>query len=253
MIIDKTTVERCFGKCCNTYSSHASVQKLVAQRTAKLTTSYSNIKSIFEIGCGTGFLTRAIAEIHNPNAYIINDISPLMVDKTMESVTHFRKTNFTSYAGDAEAITFPQNMDAVVSSSAIQWFAHPELFFKKAANSLKTGGLLAISTYGNKNFDEINTLTGRGINYPSIIEIEKMVEPLFHIKTLSEYTITQWFDSPIDILAHIRNTGVGGIANPPMPAGSTRRLLDEYTNKYSNGNHQVSLTWNPIIIIATRK
>jgi malonyl-ACP O-methyltransferase BioC len=253
MIVEKNIVERSFTRHCGSYCRNASVQRSVASRLARLTSNLTPMNNILEVGCGTGFLTQFMTQIHQPANYYINDISSEMVNHTLLSLSGNCVANLKSLPGDAEVIPFPSELDGIVSSSVIQWFCNPGAFFQKAANSLHKGGVFAVSTFGEMNFSEINTLTGIGLPYPSADRLKEMLEPYFEVGFFHEDMLTQWFDSPLDVLDHIRKTGVGGVCRRKMGCTATRQLLDNYEKHYSSPDGRVSLTWNPIIIIATKK
>ena len=61
---------------------------------------------------------------------------------------------------DAETLDFPQGTDLITSCSTLQWFADTERFFTRCHHFLSDGGILAFSTFGKRNMQEIHTLTG---------------------------------------------------------------------------------------------
>ncbi len=252
-MINKEAVKQSFDRCGESYNIQASVQHEIAGRLAVLTQLHSPFRKVLEIGCGTGFLTSAIINIHRPEHYIINDISVEMINKTINCLNNISDIRIEKLEGDAETVDFPNGLDAIVSSSAIQWFTDAGKFFSKAADSLKKGGILAISTFGTNNFLEINSLTGRGLKYKTDSELKNMIERHFTIHNFENETVTQWFDSPVEVLSHIRCTGVGCTLASPMGAGAVRRFISDYQKQFADNNGRVSLTWNPVIIIATKR
>ena len=70
-------VEQSFRRSLQTYDQHAFVQLEIAQALAKILTDTKltgrNLESVFEFGCGTGFLTKALLKQFNDKQYDLND------------------------------------------------------------------------------------------------------------------------------------------------------------------------------------
>ena len=62
--------------------------------------------------------------------------------------------------------------DLITSCSTLQWFADTERFFTRCHRFLSDGGILAFSTFGKRNMQEIHTLTGHGLEYFSLEELK---------------------------------------------------------------------------------
>ncbi len=251
--IDKTTVQTRFGQSAITYHQEAQIQRELAARLAIATQGFKPLKNIMEVGCGTGFLTRAMLAIHRPNTYHLNDLAPEMV---AQSALILQESNIHSnsiMAGDAETIEFPKALNAIVSSSTIQWFNNPARFFEKSALALCQGGLLAVGTFGQLNFKEIKSLTQQGLDYANVVELRNMLSPWFEIHSIEETTITQWFESPSAVLNHMRHTGVNCLKSHYMGAGALRRFMASYSEQYATSKGKIPLTWHPITIVATKR
>ena len=252
-IIDKTTVQNRFGQSATTYHQEAHIQRELAARLAAATQDFKPLKNILEVGCGTGFLTRAMVAIHRPTTYHLNDLAPEMV---AQSALILQESNIHSnliMAGDAETIEFPKALDAIVSSSTIQWFSQPARFFEKSAMALCQGGLLAVGTFGQLNFKEIKSLTKQGLDYANVGQLKNMLSPWFEIHSIEETTITQLFESPTAVLNHMRHTGVNCLQGQHMGAGGLRRFMTSYSEQYANSKGQIPLTWHPITMVATKR
>lgn len=252
-IIDKTTVQNRFGRSATTYHQAAHIQRELAARLAVATQSFKPLKNILEVGCGTGFLTRAMLAIHRPNIYHLNDLAPEMVAQSARILQESDIHTSSVMVGDAETIDFPKALDAIVSSSTIQWFSQPARFFEKSAMALRQGGLLAVGTFGPLNFKEIKSLTQNGLNYAAVAELRQMLSPWFEVHSIEETTLTQWFESPASVLSHMRHTGVNCLHGHHMGAGALRRFMASYTEQYANSKGQIPLTWHPITMVATKK
>jgi trans-aconitate 2-methyltransferase len=97
------------------------------------------LKSIVDLGCGSGELTRAIAE-RWPGAHVVGlDSSPQMLarsgDYAIPGRLEFRQGEIEGYAGPA---------DLVFANAALQWVGdHPSLI-PRLAGLVNAGGVLAV-------------------------------------------------------------------------------------------------------------
>ncbi len=205
-------VARRFGQCAETYDSAAPIQHGVAERLSHVASLYvPHGAQILEIGCGTGALTQSIARSVNPSSLILNDLSPQMVEKAKNAVlsnlTH-SPCSVTSLVGDAEQIDWPL-ADAIVSSSAVQWFKNPLSFVSKAKSALPNGGIVAIATYGPMTFSELRA--GQPNDYPSLSQwTDEFIKEGFIILSKNESTECQSFSSRMSLLRMVARSGIGG-------------------------------------------
>ncbi|MEA3317869.1 MAG: methyltransferase domain-containing protein, partial [Bacteroidota bacterium] len=182
---------------------------------------------------------------------IINDI----VEENKNSVRPiFKKHNFSNWQflpGDAENLNFENNLDLIISTSTFQWFNDFNTFITKAYNSLSPGGTLAFTSFGPNNLKEIRRTTNSGLKYLSTKEIREILLRNFIIKEISEENHTLLFNEPIQILKHMKLTGVNGNSNKRWKPSD----LKEFENKYrqiNTKNNKFELSYNPIYIIAQK-
>lgn len=254
MDIDKTLVKRQFDCDLNTYNDTAVVQKQIAKKLIQELALFGipAQSHLFEVGCGTGFLTQEIMAAFEFDELIVNDISTTAKLKIQElSKYHSKPIHFME--GDAEEIDFPKNLNALISSSTIQWFNNKKAFFNKVHQSLKANGVFAFSTFGCDNFKEIKSLTGVGLNYHCLDELTEILSDQFNIIKCNEWVDTKIFDSPLDVLRHIKQTGVNGIQKTYFGKKELKKFTVGYNEYFSNKLKQVTLSYNPIIIIAQKK
>lgn len=256
LYIDKQWVARCFAHSRNTYEKEACVQRQVAEkmmRLLKTTWTDQNVaalpKRVVEVGCGTGSFSRLLADQLQPASLLLNDLCPEMKECLDDVCSH----SFTTFQpGDAERMPLPPESQLIASCSTIQWFHHPEAFFKKCHQALSTDGWLAFSTFGKKNMYEIKELTGRGLYYQTLEEHKQLLEPMFQVIYAEEEVAKLNFATPLDVLKHLKQTGVTGTEKRVWSPGRLQRFCQEYLEKFSVGPQSVSLTYHPIYIIAKK-
>lgn len=256
IVIDKEIVKKRFGRSMATYDQHATVQRRICKEMICCLQQNTNtlFKNLLEVGCGSGLLTDGILNFMSPERYYINDIIPA---KETEIARVFDRHQFNSWLfleGDAEKIAFPAQLDGIITTSTVQWFNKLPAFFEKVYDSLKAGGIFAFSTFGPENFSEIKSTMEQGLHYASKNELLTMLPNGFEVLCTRDYLDKLSFQNPVEILRHIKLTGVNGIASPFW----SRKDLRHFEEKYFENNRQdemesVGLTYHPIIIIAKKK
>jgi len=245
-------IKRKFEKSIYTYDANAHAQREIANKLHSLVLRLCEYKpaKIFEIGTGTGLLTKKIVESFPESVYMINDINE-KIELLMPLL--FKGTKYTFLPGDAQLIPYPTDVNLIISSSTIQWFDNLDNFAQKAHKSLSGGGYMFLSTFGENNLKEIREITGSGLNYATIDTICEIFSPLFDILKIEAEEITVKFATPADILEHLRNTGVNATNNATLRSrAELLHFCNNYATKFShNGN--VTLTYNPIYIALRKK
>lgn len=167
-------------------------------------------------------------------------------------------------AAGAAAGVFSSSFDLIVSNASFQWFedlAAALLGFQELA-SPKTKAtqedaatlgqeysVLAFSSFYAGHFAEVKELTDVGLNY---LTKEKVIEALERCQL--DYQVffdeeLQYFNSSVELFRHLHVTGVNGIAATPLSAGSLRRIMREYEERFTE-KMGVRLTWHPYYVIA---
>ncbi|MGS0706247.1 malonyl-ACP O-methyltransferase BioC [Acinetobacter sp. ANC 3781] len=255
MNIDKLQVAQRFEKAAQSYTQHAVVQKQICQDLIRLMQEHLSKKSldcVFEIGCGSGNLSHLLMQHFAIKQLFLNDLYP-------EVQQHFQaKENLQWLIGDVEQLNFPQTLDLITSSSALQWIADLDAVFKKCSEALTQQGYLCFSTFGQQNLKEIKALTGQGLGYLGIESIQqKLLQQDFEILHLSEGMETLTFSHPKEVLQHLKATGVTATASQHR---WTKQSLQQFYQDYlqfseldQRGQRHYQLSYHPIYCIARSK
>ena len=134
----------------------------------------------------------------------------------------------------------------------LQWFVSPEQFFKRCNALLSGHGYFAFSTFGKENLKEIAAVTGSGLHYYSLEELKKSLSMHYNIVTAGEERIRLTFATPLDVLYHLKHTGVTAVCRQAWTKGDLQEFCDKYAKLFSCGN-AVTLTYHPLYIIARKK
>lgn len=239
-MVNKQLVKERFQKKINTYEKNAIVQKQMADFLINnLKAKQSEFERIFEIGCGSGLLTKRIQSELSFKEIFLNDLINCTTDE-----------NFIQ--GDCETIDFPQNLDLIISNAAFQWVEELPALFCKVSSSLNKEGIFAFSTFGKQNFSQIKDITGNSLKYFDKSEVEEMLKDKFKLIYSEEIIQNLGFKTVLDILKHLQKSGVNALSKNQW----TKKDLKDFENKYSkykNDNEEFLLTYHPMFFIATVK
>lgn len=192
-----------FDKYYDVYEKNSFAQKKVAENLFSFMKENKifkeKIATIFEIGCGTGIFTRLYRELIPKSNLILNDIF---------DVEDFFKElkNFQFIKGNIENLEIPK-VDLIVSSSVFQWIKNLDELMKNISN--KTDNL-CFSTYIFGNLIEIKNHFSVSLNYLKAEELENILKKYFQNIKFQKETIKLNFENPMDVLKHLKYTGVTG-------------------------------------------
>ena len=246
---DKKLIRKRFARSLATYSDNAGVQGQIAGRLMTELTEIagSEFARILEVGCGSGLFTRLIQEKLIFSELYLNDI----VEECSYLADSIGGGSFIP--GDIEAIDeLPGELDLIVSNAVFQWLHNLPVTLNILADKLASGGLLAFSTFGPENFAEIRALTGATLDYYSLAGLKTILSERFELVSAQEKSYFLEFASPEAVLKHMKKTGVTAVAGQSWTRSNLREFSTKYTQLFSN-EKGVVLTYQPIIIVATRR
>jgi malonyl-CoA O-methyltransferase len=147
----KASVMRRFSGSAHTYDAHAALQKSVAATLASLLPE-RGMRTILELGCGTGLFTARLLECYPGSRFLFTDISPEMVSHCMGKFGPAPNRAFKAMDGDGPIADGP--FDLIASSMALQWFQDPVASIGRQREKLSAPGALVFATLGPDNFPE---------------------------------------------------------------------------------------------------
>ncbi|EPF77434.1 malonyl-[acyl-carrier protein] O-methyltransferase [Acinetobacter gyllenbergii] len=248
MSINKALVARRFAKAGQSYVEHAVVQKQISAQLFEYLKVYcpQNLASVLEIGCGSGNLTHLLQSHFQVEQLFLND---LYADVDQHFL-NFKHVNWL--IGDIEQLNLPQSLDAVLSSSALQWMLDLPALLRRIHKALKPNAYFGFSTFGPDNLTEIKQLTGQGLNYIGLESLKRQLEQQgFEILLIEQALKQVYFDHPKSVLQHLKATGVTATAKSHR---WTKQSLQQFYSDYQQfyDEQGFSLTYHPIYVIARR-
>lgn len=254
MNADKSRIKQRFAHALASYEAAAQVQAVVADALLdELAACQPGLtpRRVLEIGCASGVLTERIVAryprlVELLACDLVEDCAACLASR---SANWPLKPGFL--AGDIEELALPGCFDLILSSSTLQWVHDLPALTAKLADHLEPGGLLAVSLYGPDNFLEIRALTGSGLSYPSLAELRALMARHFQILAIREDREELQFASPLDLLRHLRDTGVNALAPLGWTRGKLARFCVEYQSLFGSAEG-VRLTYHPLYLVARK-
>jgi malonyl-CoA O-methyltransferase len=151
----KQAIQRNFGRRGASYDRYARVQQRMAEELVRgCREALIGARSILEVGCGTGYLTKLLRQV-NPSATLVAldlDVSLLKLARARleeDNGVHFITADGEAFSGGS--------YDLIISNSVFQWFSRPQQTLQEYYRLLRPGGCLAFSTLGPATFRELGT------------------------------------------------------------------------------------------------
>ena len=252
MIPDKNLIKLRFEQAAATYEQQATVQHLVADRLLALLAGAAPAlapASLLEIGCCTGLLTEKIATRFPSLTHLtVSDLVASFAPCVERKVGNLAR-NMTFLAGDIEGVILPDRYDLIISSSTLHWVHDLPGLCRKLHAHLNPHALLAFSVYGVENLREIRAVTGMGLRYQDLAQLQAVVAEKFTIVAAEQARETLWFTNPFAVLQHLRDTGVNSVGQQAWTRKQVNEFITAYTRHFS-GEQGVCLTYHPMFIIA---
>ncbi|MBD3762146.1 methyltransferase domain-containing protein [Rhizorhabdus sp.] len=187
---------------------------------------------ILELGCGTGFLTRALAAAIGPARWTVSDLAPEMIARARAA--NAIDADWRVIDGEALDPALGR-FDLIASSMAFQWFADLPGAIARLAAQLRPGGLLAFSTMAAGSFVEwTDALAAEGLSsgvpiYPDADALTALAPSGF----TAEADIVDIVQPETDALGFLRRLKAIGAGTPtgdyrPLTAAEMRRAMARF-------------------------
>lgn len=242
-MINKELVKKRFEKSLKTYDDNAIAQKHMAKTLIDYLPCY-NYNSILEIGCATGILTGYIKEKLHFSQFYANDIvceASKFIDKIIPGNIFIN--------GDIEEIILNNKYDLIISNACLQWCGDIEKTISKLMKALNKKGILAFSTFGDNNLKEIKKIFNFENRLYSTEQLKNILNR-YNILSFEEEEIRLEFDTPVDILRHLKNTGANALVQMTLTKSKLKNFEEKYCELYRT-KQSVYLTYNPVYTVIT--
>ncbi|WP_196593474.1 malonyl-ACP O-methyltransferase BioC [Pectinatus sottacetonis] len=222
-MLNKNIIMKHFSQASTEYDKYANVQKKMAVKLSAMLNDRHSFENILEIGCGTGCLTKIIAQ-QFPTAHILaTDISESMLKTAKDNLSLYPNIQFKVM--DGENIHTNDKYDLIISNAAFQWFSDYNKAFKGFYSCLKKRGILIYATFGKNTFVELhksfayaydkNNFSGYPNNH-QFISIQNLTELCKHNKFESTFKTAdyiEYFKTVRDFLKSVKKIGANNASS----------------------------------------
>lgn len=105
--------------------------------------------AVLDVGCGTGAITRGIAEAVGPEGRAVGvDVDAAMIEAARAG--HRGVPGLSFYVVDVYALPFRGEFDIVAAARVLQWLAEPEAALREMTKALRRGGRLVVLDYNHE-------------------------------------------------------------------------------------------------------
>lgn len=212
----KKEISESFGSAASYYDNNAEVQREVADRLIASLQPWKDILPsgpIIELGCGTGFVTKGLAEMYPKREIEVTDLSEEMVDYCRQKFSDHGNLSFRVQDAESPETNEDPLYAMTVCGFSAQWFKDPAQTLAQWLQATKPGGLLLASFPGKESFPEWRKMCeelGLPFTGNELPDVEEMVVKMSVGPAQVDFyedTITQTYDSAGDFFRELKNIG----------------------------------------------
>ncbi len=253
MKIDKTLVKNRFQRSFRESPYAGIIQPGMAKYLLELlmnNVETRNFPNVLELGCGVHTMAPEVLKHITVETWTANDIVPAETEfKDATKDLKLKESVFLN--GDMETAELPDMQDLIISSAAIQWTKSPDEFLSRLIRNLASGGVMAFASFGPENFRELKALTGMSLDYLTSSDYPPIFSHDGNLLCIEELKSVMLFDSPLDVLKHLKATGTNSLARQAWTKKDLNHFSEMYRAKFGQDD-QVTLTYHPLYFIFQR-
>lgn len=237
-----------FNRRAATYAENAAVQRRAAKWLGEwIERGLDDSVRMWELGSGTGFFTREL--VAHGYRVLATDLAPEMVARGRIACPQADWAIHDSW-------NLPENVcDRLYSSSLLQWMPTPEKTLRAFCAALRPGGKMLHGFFVAPSLCELYSLVpaeNLPLAWRSVGEwLDAFHAAGFEVLRAETGSETAEYADAAQLLKTLRDTGTTDDSRH-VPAGTLRRVLREYAEKFSCGNGRVAATWNFLRVEARR-
>ena len=236
---------RSFSRAAAQYHESAVLHRKIARRLSEMLPP-EKAPQVYEIGCGSGFLTEALARLYPQGRIDAVDCAAGMIEVSKEVLGGYG--NISWIMDDARYYRPSRSYDLITSSSALQWMQPLDVYFRRLSAVLKPGGrlLFSLMTAGTlKEFRDLRREIAPGkalINgLPESQDVSRAVrEAGYKVLRSETEKCSMFFKDAISALRFVKQLGVTGgslsAAHGRLSRSEFANLLEMYEQRHRSQN-----------------
>jgi malonyl-CoA O-methyltransferase len=150
-LLERRSLRRAFDQAADSYDSVANLQRDAAQRLIGMLGLINAPQRILDLGCGTGYAANLLATRFPAAQLLLADIALSMTRSARRA-----HAGIEVLCADAQALPLKnETIDLLWSNCMLQWCNELAPVFAQFHGALKTGGVLAFSSFGPATLEEL--------------------------------------------------------------------------------------------------
>jgi len=227
-------IKQAFNKAADSYDDYCHLQRQTGKKLVSLVKQhYVNSSRIIDLGCGSGLVTRELAEALNYVDFHAIDFADQLLMKAKKHLSPFK---LTIYESDFDSLT-EHHFDIIFSNLSIHWSTNLALTLQKLSASLSKDGILAFSIPLSGSLIELQKFTIKSFMTESAT-INLIHQNKYTLLASQTEQIIFEFDTFLQALKSIK--GVGANYTDRQTSGLSSHPLMKQMIK---SNEKVSLTY----------
>ncbi len=217
--LDRGQMRRAFERAAPAYERAAWLQREIGARLlARLDVIKLVPARILDLGCGSGYCTRALRKRYRQAEVIGLDIAPAMLRAARRRDGRWRRGRWVG--GDAERLPFAAaSFDMVISNLSLQW-CDPERVFPEVARVLRPGGLFMFTSFGPDTLRELRQAWAAVDGAPHVhgfIDMHDLGDALMRARlaepVMDVDRLTLTYEDVMGLLRELKDIGAHNVAH----------------------------------------
>ena len=239
MKVSREKVKTAFANAATSYNDAAVVQKEILIRLIERLNilQESQVKTLLDLGSGTGLASKALRQQYGENAYYAMDFAlPMLAWARNE----YQPQCANAVCGEAEQLPFQdKSLDIIFSASTFQWCNDIGAAFQESCRVLKDRGLLLFSSFGPDTLKELRHCFAQVDEHPHVsefIDMQSLGDGLlasgFESPVMESEIITVEYSDPRQLFKDLQNTGATNHLEQRTRGLMTRKHLNRVIDEY---------------------
>jgi len=215
LVEDSHSLSSYFSRSARQYDRHANLQREIAATLADRFIVGEEPRSILELGCGTGFLTRQLIDRFSNATIDAIDISGEMI-RLARHMLPSRRVQW--YVADMNLFQSGQTYDLIASSTALHWGEPLDALIRQVKDQLGPAGKLVVAVMSSGTLSELHQIRQEVAPHktparelPSAGKLaEHVSDARMNVISSTTETYQLTYSSPAEFLKSLRQTGFTG-------------------------------------------
>lgn len=243
-MLDKARARAAFERAAATYDHAAVLQREVAERLLeRLDLIRLRPARIVDVGCGTGYCTRALARRYRDAAVVGIDIAQAMLRRARGGGPWWQRVlgRRTRYAcGDAESLPVADAAaDMIISNLMLQW-CDPARVFAEFRRVLRPGGVLMFTSFGPDTLTELRAAwraADAGVHVHAFLDMHDLGDALVQSglaePVMDVERITLTYADALEVMRDLKHIGAHNTAHGRARGLTGKRQLARVRDAYA--------------------